>query len=87
MKLLNKILKKFGLIIIPIKPTRNDLSDICFKWDHSFGFSRGMRDDEIIAYRKTHPLEHLLTLKEKNSMMDRAEDAYRCIIENPRLYK
>ena len=87
MKLLNKILYKFGLVAIPIKPNRKDISDICFKWDHSFGLSLGMRDEEIITYRKNHTLAHLLTLKERNSMMDKADEVYRCIIENPRLYK
>ena len=85
MKLLNKILKKFGLIAIPIKPTTNDISDICFKWDHSFGINPRIATDEILQRRKTNPFEHFLTSEEKYTMMCKAEDAYRCIVENPKL--
>jgi hypothetical protein len=87
MKLLNKILEKFGLIAIPIKPSNNDISDICFKWDHSFGFNSGRSDQEILLAKKKFPLAHELTSKEKSFMLYQADEAYRCIVENPRLSK
>jgi hypothetical protein len=87
MKLLNKILKKFGLIAIPFKPSDNDISDICFKWDHSFGYRSGRSDEEITLGRKAFPLDHELTTCERETLVNRAKEAYRCIIENPRLRK
>lgn len=86
MKLLNKILRKFGYIAIPIKPSDNDISDICFKWDHGFSFKTGRSDEEILFTRKAFPLNFELTSKERESEVYRAEEAYRCIVENPRLY-
>ena len=87
MKLLNKILEKFGYIAIPIKPSDNDISDICFKWDHSFGYRSGRSDEEIILCRKAFPLDHELVTVERKISINKAEEAYRCIIENPRLRK
>jgi hypothetical protein len=87
MKLLNKILKKFGLVAIPIKPSDNDISDICFKWDHGFGYRTGRSDEEILLIRKTFPLNFELTQEERESKIYKASEAYRCIVKNPRLYK
>ena len=85
MKFLNKILKKFGLVAIPIKPTHNDISDICFKWDHSFGYSTGISDEAILEGRKVSPFTYELTKHEKETMRYKAEEAYRCIVENSKL--
>ena len=86
MKLLNKILGKFGLIAIPLKPDQVVINDICFKWNHGFSYRSGRSDEEILLARKTFPLSFELTSKEKLSMINQAEESYRAIIAKTRFY-
>jgi hypothetical protein len=61
-KLLNKLFNKFGLILIPIKPTEALLESMAVRNDHSFCAPGWFgSDEEILAARKSEDFSVRLT--------------------------
>ena len=85
MKLLNKILRRFGYVTIPLKPSDRDLWDICFKQNHAFAYRTGRSDEEILFTRNAFPTCHELTSVERSIALNSAKEAYLSIVENPEL--
>jgi len=93
MKLINKILGKFGLVIIPIKPTQYLLNSMAVRQNHAFGMSAGMADEEINKIRQESLIfgNQLLTSREKraaiNEMVQLHEEVVLRGFYNPELEK
>jgi hypothetical protein len=69
--LLNEILAYFGLVAVPIKPSKGLLNSMAIRYDHGFGMSCGMSDKEIEEMRKNEPImgRQFRTLRERESML------------------
>jgi hypothetical protein len=59
------------VITIPTTPPKGLLESMAMRYNHSFGLSSGMRDDEILSLRESEPImgRQYLTSTERQSLL------------------
>ena len=80
--LLNEILAYFGLVAVPIKPSKGLLNSMAMRYNHAFGMSFGMPDKEIEEMRKKSPImgRQLLTSREKEVIIGQMEQLHEEVV-------